>query len=176
VYVSWQLALLITVAIIPGLVVQFRLSRRQIKHWNQNVEIRRTLNMVEWNMLQPRFIGELRLYGVVDYLLRLRARLRDKDEKARVNIERQNIPLVILSDMLESVAQVGALIWVSLQVIAHAQPLGQFVYVQQMVSRAIGSASRLVSTLSSIDGDVANLFNQTADRPVPAQQGHTAGR
>jgi ATP-binding cassette subfamily B protein len=169
VYVSWQLALLITVAIIPGLVVQFRLSRRQIKHWNQNVEIRRTLNMVEWNMLQPRFIGELRLYGVVDYLLRLRARLRDKDEKARVNIERQNIPLVILSDMLESVAQVGALIWVSLQVIAHAQPLGQFVYVQQMVSRAIGSASRLVSTLSSIDGDVANLFDYEEFMRLPVR-------
>ena len=39
------------------------------------------LSLIEWNMLQPKLISELRLYGMARYLLALRTRLRDKDEK-----------------------------------------------------------------------------------------------
>jgi ATP-binding cassette, subfamily B, bacterial len=157
--VNKWLALFILLAIVPGVYVQLTLSRKQINHWNRNVEVRRQLSLIEWNMLQPRFIGELRLYGMVNYLLRRRTKLRDKDEKARIDIERRTVPLTLLADVLESGAQVTALIWVSLQIIAHKQPIGQFLYVQQIVSRAISSASSLVSTIGSIDEDVANLFD-----------------
>ena len=43
------------------------------------------------------------------------------------------------------------------QIIARAQPVGQFLYVQQIVSRALSTANNLVSSLSSIDEDLANL-------------------
>ncbi|HSX16442.1 MAG TPA: ABC transporter ATP-binding protein [Candidatus Saccharimonadales bacterium] len=168
-YVSWGLAAAILLAVIPGLFVQFRLSRRQIKHWNQNIEVRRTLGMIEWHMLQPRLISELRLYGMVRYLLQLRARLRDKDEKKRIEIEQQTVPLVVLSDTLEAIAQVGALVWIALAIIARKQPLGQFLYVQQLVSRAMGSVSGLVSTISSIDEDVANLFDYEQFMQLPVR-------
>lgn len=171
-FVNWWLALIIFLALIPGVYVQFRLSRRQVKHWNDHVETRRMLALIEWNMLEPRFISELRLYNMVDHLLRLRLRLRDDDEKKRVEIERQNVPLTLLSDVLAAAAEVGALLWVSLQVIAHKQPLGQFVYVQQMVSRAINSASSLVSTLAGIDEDVANLFDYERFMQLPIRKPH----
>jgi len=172
-FVNWAIALFILLAIIPGIYVQFKLSRAQIKHWNENVETRRALSLIEWNMLQPRYISELRLYGMVNYLLRLRTKLHDKDERRRLEIERKTVPLTLLADALEAGAQVAALIWVSLQVIARKQPIGQFLYVQQMVSRAISSASSLVSTIGSIDEDVANLFDyeQFMQLPVRAETG-----
>ncbi len=173
-FVNWWLALGIFLALIPGVYVQFRLSRRQVKHWNDHVETRRMLALIEWNMLEPRFISELRLYNMVDHLLRLRLRLRDEDEKKRLEIERQNVPLTLLSDVLAAGAEVGALLWVSLQVIAHKQPLGQFIYVQQMVSRAISSASSLVSTLAGIDEDVANLFDYERFMQLPVRKPHGA--
>ena len=37
--------------------------------------------MIEWQVLQPRLMAELRLYNVVRYLLNLRMKLRDKDQK-----------------------------------------------------------------------------------------------
>lgn len=169
-FVNWWLAFAVLLAIVPGVFIQFRLSRQQIKHWNSHVETRRMLNMVEWNMLQPKMISELRLYGVVSHLLSLRLHLRDKDEKKRLQIEQKNLPLTLLSDVLEAIAEVGSLIWISLQIIAQKEPLGQFVYVQQIVSRAISSANGLVSTLASIDEDVANLVDYEQFMQLPLRK------
>lgn len=172
--VSWSIALFILVAVIPGIYVQFKLSRKRIKQWNENIEVRRSLNLIEWNLLQPKLISELRLYGMVNHLLKLRISLRDKDQKRQIEIERQMIPMTLLSDAIEAVAEISSLIWIGLQIIAHKQPLGQFLYVQQMVSRAIGSAGSLVSTISSVDEDVANLFDyeQFMKLPVHKNGGH----
>lgn len=171
--VSWGIALFIFVAIIPGIYVQFKLSRRQIKQWNENVEVRRSLNLIEWDMLQPRLISELRLYGMVNYLLRLRTSLRNKDEKKRIEIERELVPLTLLSNVIETGAELAALIWISLKIINRQQPLGQFLYVQQLTSRAISSATSLVSTISNIDEDIANLFDYEQFMKLPRHHNGT---
>lgn len=152
------LALAILVAIVPGVYLQFKLSRAQIAHWNNNIDARRSKNMIEWNLLQPDGVTELRLYGIVRYLLDLRKKLRDKDEKARIDFERQFIGWRLSADTLQTVAEIGSLVWITLEIIAHRQPVGQFIYVQQVVSRAISGATGFISELSTIDEDVANLF------------------
>jgi ATP-binding cassette subfamily B protein len=55
------LALIVFVAVIPGVLLQFQLSRGQLKHWNNNVDSRRTRSYIEWNLFQPSAISELRL-------------------------------------------------------------------------------------------------------------------
>jgi len=166
--VSWAIALLVLVAVIPGIYVQFKLSRKQIKQWNKNVEVRRKLNLIEWDMLQPKLISELRLYGMVNYLLRLRTELRDKDEKHRIEIERETMPLILLSNVIEALAEIIALVYIGLKIVAQKQPIGQFVFVQQLVSRAISSSTSLVSTISSIDEDIANLIDYEQFMKLPA--------
>lgn len=170
--VSWWLALIALVAILPGVVIQLRLSRQQTKHWNKNIEARRVVNWIEWGIMQPEKIAELRLYGLVRSLLDLRQKMRDKDEKARIDFERHYIWKRFGSDVLEAVAEVVALTWVTLQIIARQQPIGQFIYVQQVVSRAIGGASSLVSAIGAIDEDIANLFDYQTfmDLPQGAQK------
>ena len=69
--------------------------------------------------------------------------------------------------MLEAGAEVIALLWVTLQIIARQQPIGQFIYVQQVVSRALGGASSLVGSISSLDEDIANLFDYQAFMELP---------
>jgi len=158
-FVNVWLALFVLVSLIPGVIIQFKLSRTQIKHWNENVETRRKLNMIEWQMLEPRYIAELRLYGMVRSLLEQRADLREKDERLRIEYERQYMPKRLASDALEAIAEVGALVWITLQIVGRAQPVGQFLYVQQVVSRTMSGASGFVNQLSSIDEDLANLFD-----------------
>lgn len=153
------LALAVFAAMVPGIYFQFKLSRAQIEHWNNNIDTRRTRNMIEWNLLQPDAITELRLYGVVRHLLGLRNKMRNKDEKARVDFEKRFIGKRLMADLLQTGAEVGALLWVVVEIIAHRQPIGQFVYVQQVVSRAINGASGLITELSTIDEDIANLFD-----------------
>jgi ATP-binding cassette subfamily B protein len=169
-FVSWWLALILLAAVIPSVIIQFRLSRKQIQHWNGNVETRRSKDMIEWNMFQVSAIAELRLYGMVRHLLDLRMKLRDKDEKVRIEFERKYIGQQLGADVLEAAAEVVALIYITLQIIAHTQPVGQFIYVQQIVSRALSGARSFVSQLSSIDEDIANLFDYNEFMNLPTSK------
>jgi ATP-binding cassette subfamily B protein len=169
-FVSWWLALILLAAVIPSVIIQFRLSRKQIQHWNSNVETRRSKDMIEWNMFQVSAIAELRLYGMVRHLLDLRMKLRDKDEKVRIEFERKYIGQQLGADVLEAAAEVVALIYITLQIIAHTQPVGQFIYVQQIVSRALSGARSFVSQLSSIDEDIANLFDYNEFMNLPTSK------
>ena len=156
---SWWLGLIVLIAVVPGVIIQFNLSRFRVRHWNENVETRRKLARIEWDMLQPQRIAELRLYGLVRNLLNLRMKLRDTDEKTRIEFERKVIWKQLGSDVLEAAAEVVALIYTTMQIIARAQPIGQFLYVQQIVSRAMGAVGQFTSGISSIDEDIANLFD-----------------
>lgn len=169
--VNWWLGLIVIVAVIPAIIIQFSLSRASAKHWNDNVETRRSKNMIEWNMFQPECIAELRLYNIARHLLSLRASLRDKDEKQRIEFERSYIPRRLAADVLQAVAEVAALIWVTIQIIHRQQPIGQFLYVQQIVSRALGGAEQFVREMSQIDEDLANLFDYQEFMKLPDRQG-----
>lgn len=170
VLVSWWLGLILIAAVIPGVIIQFKLSRAQIAHRKANVETRRSQSMIEWSIFQPQHMAELRLYGMARHLLDLRMKLRDKDEKERIEFERKYIFKQLLADALAAGAEVMALIYTALQIIAHAQPIGQFLYVQQVVSRALGGANSFVSRLNSIDEDLANLFDYQEFMALPISQ------
>lgn len=170
IFMPW-VAFFVLLAVIPGVFLQFKMSRAQVAHWNKNVDSRRTKSYIEWNLFQPNSIAELRLNGLVRHLLSLRQSLRDRNEKERFDFERSYISKRLLADALESVVEVSALVWVALQIIAHIHPIGQFVYVQQMVSRALGSANSFVRELSTIDEDLANLFDYQSFMNLPTRPG-----
>lgn len=170
--VNWILGLILVAAVIPGIYIQLKLSRAQAKHWNENVEVRRAKGQIEWSLFEPQYIAELRLYSLVRHLLDLRMNLRDKDEKKRIDFERRFIFKRLGADALEAGAEVGALLFTVTQIIARAQPIGQFLYVQQVVSRALGGAKSFVSQIGSIDEDLANLFDYQEFMALPR---HTTG-
>jgi len=167
VFVSWWLGVILIAAVIPSVIIQFKLSRKQIEHWNKNVETRRQKNMIEWQMFEPKYIAELRLYGMARYLLDLRMKLRDADEKERIEFERQYIFKRFGADTLQAAAEVIALVYTTLQIIAHAQPIGQFLYVQQVVSRALSGSGGFVGQLNTLDEDLANLFDYQEFMELP---------
>lgn len=170
-FVSWWLSLIILVAIIPGVYIQFKLSRAQVAHRNAHVTTRRSRGMLEWLLADQRQTAELRLYGIIKYLLALRQKLRDKDEKARIEFEREYIFKQLGADAIQALAEVVALVFTVTQIIARQQPVGQFIYVQQVVSRALGSANGFVSQLSTLDEDLANLFDYQEFMRLPRRSG-----
>lgn len=166
-FVNWWLALIALAAIVPGFFVQLRLSRLQTNHWKGNVLVRRTIGRIEWEIMDPVPISEIRLFGLVRSLLSLRQTYRDKDEKQRIEFERSFVWKKLGADAIEAAAEVTALIWITLQIIGRQQPVGQFLYVQQMVSRATGGASQVLGAISSLDEDLANLFEYQSFMALP---------
>ena len=169
--VGWWLAVILVVAIIPGVYLQFSLSRAQVRHWNSTVDVRRAKGTIERQLFQPEHIAELRLYGMVRYLLNLRQDLRDADERERIVFERKFILKRLAADALELAAQVGSLLWITFQIIAHLQPIGQFLYVQQIVQRALTAMNSFVTEVSSLDEQLANLFDYQEFMALDVRQG-----
>lgn len=167
VFVSWWLGLILIAAVIPGVYLQYKLSRAQIKHRNAHFDTRRIKNGIEYSLTESGNIAELRLYGLARHLLDLRQTLRDKDEKARIEFERTFIFKQLFADSIEAAAEVVALIWIVLQIIGRAQPIGQFIYVQQVVSRALSGAGGFVSIANGLDQDLANLFDYQKFMKLP---------
>ena len=165
--VSWWLGLLLVVAIIPSGVVQFRLSRLTSNYWRKNTNVRRRMWWIEYAISKPENIAEMRLYGLIKHLLTERAALRDKDQLQMIRYERSFMAKRFGGEMLQAAAEVAALVWVTLEIIAHRQPIGQFVLVQQMVSRVLGSVDSLISTYNSIDEEVANMVDYQRFMELP---------
>lgn len=165
--VSWWLGLLLVVAIIPSGIVQFRLSRLTSKYWRKNTNVRRRMWWIEYAISKPENIVEMRLYGLIKHLLTERATLRDKDQLQMIKYERSFMAKRFGGEVLQAAAEVAALVWVTLEIIAHRQPIGQFVLVQQMVSRVLGSVDSLISTYNSIDEEVANMVDYQRFMELP---------
>ncbi len=158
-FITPWLALAVLIAITPNIVIQIRLARRQVQHWEGNITNRRRMYNIGWMINESRHIAELRVYGVVKHLIDIRAKLRDQDEKERLGFELKTIWWRLAADIGEAIVELGALIWIVFQVIDRAQPVGQFLYVQQMVARAIGQTGSLANQLGRIDQDLANIVD-----------------
>ena len=168
------IALFVLIAILPGVYLQFKISRSNINLWNQNVDARRSKSWIEWNLLQPLAITELRLLGLADYIMKLRQTYRDRDERARLDFERKYIVRRLLADGLQALTELGSLLWIVIQIINRRQAIGQFIYVQQLVTRALESATSFVSELGTLDEDLANLYDYKMfmDFAITAPNGH----
>ena len=160
--VSPWLSIIVLISVIPGTVIQLRLARQQIKHWEGNITNRRRRYNISWAVQEPRFIGEMRVYGVVKHLIATHARLRDIDDKERLQFELRTIWKKLVADVVEAGVELGALIWVAMQIIGQAQTVGQFLYVQQLVGRALSEAGRLASDIGNIDENLANIVDYQA--------------
>ena len=173
-FVSWWLSLLMIVAVTPGLLIQYKLSKARIDHWEKNLENRRKSNTIQWQLTELNGIAEIRLYGLIRHLLKLRSTYRDRDEKEQIYIERKFLKYEFLTTVIEAVAEVLALIYVTSRIIAHALPVGQFLYVQQIVSRGLSGVRQIASSFMRIDEDLANLsaYNEFMEIPTnhPSRQ------
>lgn len=165
--VGWWLGLLLIVAIIPSGIIQFRLSRLTSNYWRKNTNVRRRMWWIEYAISKPENIAELRLYGIIKHLLAEKAALRDKDQLQMIKYERSFMGKRFGGEVLQAAAEVTALVWVTLEIIAHRQPIGQFVLVQQMVSRVLGSVDSLISTYNSIDEEAANMVDYQRFMELP---------
>lgn len=159
------------VAIAPGIYLQFKLSRIEIEHWNKNIDIRRARSNIEYKILQPQAIAEVRLLGLARHLLDLRQSLRERDEKQRLQYQRRYLLPRLLAEALEVALEVGSLVWVAIQIIGRQQPVGYFIFTQQIISRAIESASGFADEMGIIDEDLANLFDYEVFMKLPTGRG-----
>jgi len=166
-FIQWWLGLLLLIAVVPSMYVQLKISKLQADHWKGNISTRRIMNGIKWSAFQAKNIAEIRVYGVAKYLLDWFSRLREKDDKQRIIYERQYIGKRLIADGIQAAAELIILVFTVLEIIARRQPIGQFIYVQQLVQRGLSGSNTLISLFSSRDEDLATLFDFDAFMKLP---------
>ena len=141
------------------MVVQLRLSRLQADHWRRYTEVRRKMNGIQYRVFQPQNLGELRIYGLAKNMLKLFSKYRDQDQLERIKYERDYLGKRLLADAVEAIAEIIALLSIAYQIVHRVQPIGQFILVQQLVSRALGGMHTLANEYNSIDEDLATMVD-----------------
>lgn len=169
-FLNVWLALIVFIAVLPGVIIQIRLARQQAQHWQGNITNRRRRWNLSSMMQESKNMVEMRVYGVINRLIAMQATMRDADEKERLNYELTTVWKQLAADVVEAFVELGALIWIVLQIIDRSQPVGQFIYVQQLVSRALSQSSALARQLGRVDEDLANIvdyqrFMEIAEAP-----------
>lgn len=157
--VSPMLALVVLISVMPSVFINIKLARAQTEHWETNITNRRRMWEIEWTLRRPELMAEMRVYGVIRTLIQLYLRYRESDEKKRMEIDLRAGWKQLGANILESIVELGALIWVVLQIIDRVLPVGQFVFVQQMVGRAMGSVRGFASQLGTIDDEFAHMID-----------------
>ena len=170
VFVNPWLALAILAAVIPGIVIHLQLAKMQMNHWEGNITTRRRRYNISYTLQDPKLIAEMRVYGVVRHLVDIHAKLRDKDEKERMQFELNSSWKLLIASIGESLVELGALVWITLQIAAGLQPVGQFLFVQQLVARALGDMGGLARQIGRMDEDLANMVDYHEFMDLATQQ------
>lgn len=157
--VSPALAVIVLGSVLPSVYINIRLARKQTEHWETNITHRRRMWDIGWTLKQSDVMPELRVYGVIPTLIRQYLGYREKDEKKRMEIDLRSGWWQLGANVLEALVELGALLWVVLQIIDRFLPVGQFVFVQQMVGRAMGSSRGLVFRISRFDEEFAHMID-----------------
>lgn len=157
--VSPALAAIVFISVLPSVIINIKSARAQTEHWETNITNRRRMWEIEWTLRRPDIMAELRIYGVVQTLIDLFLKYREGDEKKRMDMELKAGWQKLGANTIESIVELGASIWVVLQIIDRVQPVGQFVFVQQMVSRTMSSVRSLAMQLSTMDDEFAHMID-----------------
>lgn len=158
-FLHWWYGVILLAAMLPSALVQSKLSRLQAQYWRNNVATRRTANDIRWYVFQPSRLAETRMYGLIGHLMKLYRSLRNDDQRQQLAYERKFLVLRVMSSAIESIGELAILLATVLQIAARIVPIGQFVYVQQLVSRAMASASNISSTISGMDENISTLYD-----------------
>lgn len=167
--IKWWFGLVLLAAVLPSAFVQLKISRLQTAYWRGNVSKRRTASDVRWNIFQPKSLLETRPYGSINYLVQLYRTLRNQDTYRRVELERKYISHRIFSGVVEAFGQLVVGVAIVLDIINKAQPIGQFVYVQQLTGQVMGASFNLMSIYNGIDEQLTTLYDYEKFLQLPEQ-------
>jgi ATP-binding cassette subfamily B protein len=144
------IALAITLALLPVLVVEVKTSMKQWRSWDE----RGTDWRLQWylrNLLTDVInLREIKLYGLKDYLVKRWEHHLTKARQTQLGIERAAQRLRAVTGIVELGVSVGLQIWLLMRVLARGTGLSSFVFYRQVMDNYSNAGSSLVRNLHTM--------------------------
>lgn len=148
------LALLLSVAAVPQVILELRVNREQRRVWRNMTTVRRK-SYTYAGLFDPGTIKDSRLFGLVNYALDKLFHYGKLDEEERLRVDRQAEKYRLSLSVLDTVIETAALAYVVRLIYIGAQPIGQFVFAQQVLLRYSGGLSQFMRAVQEMDESLA---------------------
>ncbi|MDO4271509.1 MAG: ABC transporter ATP-binding protein [Candidatus Saccharibacteria bacterium] len=169
-FVSWWIALLLLLSVLPVVFIQLQLTRSRKRFFDETIGDSRKLYYINRDLRDSRRTAEIRVFDLTQQFLQLRSQLRDTIDGGMVRQERRFIKYRLASYLLQAIIEAISLIYVLVKIVAHQLPIGQFIYVQQVISRTINSVAVLTFALSNFGESLTNLADYTNFLQLPTDR------
>lgn len=169
---SLVLTAIIAVAAIPQLLLEFRVNREQRKSWRETTTNRRKALSFE-ALFSPQSIKDSRLFGLVQYALDKAFHYGKAAQEEQVNIDSKAEKYRLALRLLDAVVEVGALAYVVRLIYLGAQPIGQFVFAQQILQRFSSSLGEVMYVVQDLDEYLSGAVEFHDFMDLPSQPAGT---
>lgn len=147
---SWPLAVGLAVVAVPQFWLELKAQRAQNKAWRSNTVTRRKAVAYE-DLLRPIVIKDTRLFGLAQHVIDKAFHYQKQSQSEQTKIELAIDKFRISLGFLDTIIETGVLVFVVRQIYRGLQPIGQFVYVQQVVNQYTSALTSLTWSIQSLD-------------------------
>ena len=167
-FINWVLGLFVILSFIPSIIIEYKIATFNNNHWKKNIKNRRAKYMIEDLFTHPGAMGEIRAYGLIKHLLGLRKKHESIEQQGAIEYRKKFLLQQTISQILQASVELAGLIWVAIQIIQRAQPIGQFIFIQQLLSATMSSVRSAIISITSISQDLTNMmeYNQFINIPI----------
>jgi ATP-binding cassette subfamily B protein len=163
------LTLILTVVAIPQLVIEFRVNREQRKLWRESTVTRRKADTFG-DLFRPYAIKDSRLFGLIRYALDQSYHLGKAAQLEQLHVDRGAEKYRLAGRFLDAAVEVGSLAYIVKLIYNGSQPIGQFVFAQQILSRYSGALGEVVWIVQELDEYLAGATEFHTFMQLPDSQ------
>jgi ATP-binding cassette, subfamily B, bacterial len=164
------LALALAVAALPQLILEFKVNKEQRKNWRETTTTRRKASTFE-GLLSPAVIKDTRLFGLVEFAVQKAFHFGKQAQQEQVAIDRAADKYRLSLRVVDAVVEAGSLSYVVSLIYRGIQPIGQFVYAQQVLNQYSSGLKDMLWYLQDLDEFLAGAteFHKFMQMPEPTK-------
>ncbi|MDR2063805.1 MAG: ABC transporter ATP-binding protein/permease [Candidatus Nomurabacteria bacterium] len=166
---SWPIALVIVLTMIPNSVLMIQKMRMERKIWKSNSVHRRKGWGIRSQLTDQKQTIELRVNGLYNYFVRQWRKHIVQDRVEEMAAERKFLPWEMASGSLQSLATLGVLAWAGKLIIDGKLEIGYLMTIKSLMDNLMSSAFQVVSSLSQVGSDIMNASDYFAYLDLPEE-------
>ncbi len=153
IYLHWAIALILFVALVPGIFVRLKYADRMYKWHKDRTKTERKADYFHWMLIDGSHAKEIRLFGLgplfMDWYRTLSARLR----REKLSISTRRALFELITQTCGILALFGSFAFIAHRALAGAMTLGDMVMYYQAFQRAQGCLQEVLTSLAGLYED-----------------------
>ncbi len=168
--ISPIVTIVVILSSVPSSIISLRLSAKRRRNWREYTRDRRIAWNIQNKILNSNNALEIELNGLGNYLIKRMIKADRHSQEQDIIDERRYLWPHFGSNILETIASFGVLIFVSIEIIHEKLAIGQFFTVRTLLNQLNSNISSLFSNIATVSENLVNATDFMEFMETPAKQ------